>query len=108
TPFSYYRFFPALRRVLRAVFFDRFFPADFRAAFRLAVLRTFFLARFGADDLRDPPEDLRARAPPLDRRPPPGPPISGSVPPPASGVADPPVNSSSGIPIPLSKSSVMM
>jgi hypothetical protein len=106
-----YLFFPARRRDdLRPAFFDRFFPADFRDAFRLALLRAFFLARFGADDLRDPPEDLRARAPPLARRPPSGPPpISGSArPTPMSGPVDPPVSSSSGIPKPCSKSSVMM
>jgi hypothetical protein len=104
-----YLFFPARRRDdLRPAFFDRFFPADFRDAFRLALLRAFFLARFGAD-LRDPPEDFRARAPPLARCPPSGPPISGAArPTPMSGPADPPVSSSSGIPKPCSKSSVMM
>src|ERR1035437_3653366 len=86
-----------------------FAPADFF----FALLPAFFAglaARFGApDDLRDPP-DLRALAPPLALWPSSAsPPISGSEPPmPIYGMADPPVSSSSGIPIPPSKSSCMM
>jgi hypothetical protein len=67
----------------------------------------------GAADLRDP-DDERARAPPLDRCPEsfPSPPSASGSPPcvksPKSVSPDPLINSSSGIPVPLSNSSSML
>src|SRR5206468_10210378 len=85
-----------------------FFLADFRPPLRAPAARLAARLRRPPPALRAP-DDFRARAPPLSRRPCEPPPISDSPAlPPISGVGEPPVRSSSGFPIPLSKSSCMM